>query len=174
MSCVFHGSPEGWLEVGLPARGVLAGSRFQAAELSVVAFGAGAGRRAALVVRPGVAARVNGRPVPGGLRVLAHQDEISLSGKRLFFSTHSRPRVVTFRLAAGQKRPRCGRCRGLLEDGQDSVCCPGCSRWFHQLPASGDRPAKHCFTYDARCLCSHPTSLEEDGLWQPEEDGGDR
>ena len=78
--------------------------------------------------------------------------------------------VVLFRLSSGVPRPRCPRCRGELSDAEPSVCCPGCARWFHQIPERGEHPAKSCYTYSERCLCSQPTALSGETLWRPEED----
>ena len=174
MSSVFRRSDDGWQAVELPGGGVLRGSEIDRQDdFSVISFGAAAERQAALVVRPGVPARVNGRHLVGGLRVLDHQDEIRVRGESFFYSSETRPAVVPFRLGRGGSRPRCPRCRLELRDGEPSVCCPGCGRWYHEIPQREDVPAKPCFTYEGRCrLCSHPTALSGETLWRPEEAAG--
>jgi hypothetical protein len=121
-----------------------------------------------LIVRPGERVWVNGQPVLGGLRVLQHRDEILAGRVRLYFSAETTPLVVVFRLKQGARSPTCPVCRGAIKDGDLVVQCPGCSRWYHQLEAAGDRPAKKCWTYAETCLCQHPTSLSGAPVWRPE------
>ena len=156
----------GWQPVAIPeAQGAPAvaveveGARF-------LRFGAGDERRTALVLPPGVAARVNGRPVLGGLRVLEHKDEVIFGRSRLFCSAESAPVVVVFRRAEGARSPTCPLCRGPVRDGDRAVQCPGCGRWFHQA----DKP---CWTYAPTCrFCNHPTALGGEAGWRPEREDG--
>src|SRR5271166_4443417 len=96
-----------WQSLPIPgASGVeVGGMRF-------VCFGAGNERGAALVLPAGATARVNGRPVLGGLRVLEHKDEVIFGRSRLFFSAESTPIVVVFRREDGARSPTCPLCRG--------------------------------------------------------------
>jgi hypothetical protein len=129
-------------------------------------FGTGNERRTALVLPVGAAARVNGRPVLGGLRVLEHKDEVILGRSRLFYSAESTPVVVVFRRAEGARSPTCPLCRGPVRDGDRAVQCPGCGRWFHQA----DKP---CWTYAPTCrFCNHPTALGGEAGWRPEREDG--
>ena len=117
---------------------------------------------ALLLVRPGVRVRINGEPVPGGVRVLDHRDEILVGADRLLFSAQSAPLITTFALAPEQRPPVCPICRGPVRDGMPTVACPGCGRWFHQLDE------KPCWTYAPTCrFCQHPTPLEEGSTWRP-------
>lgn len=123
---------------------------------------------AALFTRKGVHVRVNGEPVLGGLRVLEHKDEVLVGSERLFYSAEVTPLVVTFRPDAGERIPVCPVCRGPVRDGMQAVECPGCGRWFHQRPVSGDQPAKPCWTYAPTCrFCNHPTPLDVSAAWKP-------
>ena len=129
-------------------------------------FGTGNERRTALVLPVGAAARVNGRPVLGGLRVLEHKDEVIFGRSRLFYSAESTPVVVVFRRAEGARSPTCPLCRGPVRDGDRAVQCPGCGRWFHQA----DKP---CWTYAPTCrFCNHPTALGGEAGWRPEREDG--
>lgn len=129
----------------------------------------GAARGAALLVQPGLWIRVNGEPVLGGLRVLEHKDEILLQGKRFYFSSESAPVRVAYRVSEGGRPPTCPICRGPIKDEMQAVCCPGCGRWFHQLDATPDRPAKPCWTYALTCrFCSHPTAFSAEAVWRPD------
>lgn len=137
---------------------------------SLLPFGPQANRQTALLVPATGQACVNGNPVIGHVKVLAHQDEILIGSARWYFSSEAQPQLSEFRLGEGQRRPKCGVCRANLEDGQQCVVCPRCGRVFHQIDAQDGRPEKHCFTYREHCLCGHPTALGNDHLWQPDED----
>ena len=129
----------------------------------------GSERGALLMVRPGVWVRVNGQAILGGVRVLEHKDEVLLAETRLYFSMETAPVVTAYRLAEGGRPPICPICRGPIRDGMRAVQCPGCGRWFHQLDAEGDRPAKSCWTYAPTCrFCSHPTAFDAEAAWRPE------
>ena len=141
--------------------------------LRFLRFGAANERGVALLLPPGVAARVNGRPVLGGLRVLEHKDEVTFGRSRLFYSAESTPLVVVFRREDGSRSPTCPLCRGPVRDGDQAVQCPGCGRWFHQADATEDRPAKPCWTYAPTCrFCNHPTALGGEAGWRPEREEG--
>jgi hypothetical protein len=166
MSCVWQEHRAGrW-----GAHALLPGKLTAGEELGVAGIALrGMGRGAALLVRPGVAARVNGEPVLGGLRLLEHADEVLVGAVRLCFSQESTPVVVCFALAAGQRPPVCPVCRGPVKEGAQAVQCPGCGRWFHQLGAEDGRPAKPCWTYAPTCrFCNHPTSFAAEAAWRPD------
>jgi hypothetical protein len=164
-----------WREVGL---GEWQACGLQSADLAneglrFISFGSGAERGTALLLAPGVTARVNGRPVLGGLRVLEHKDEVTFGRSRLFFSAESTPLVVVFGRDEGARSPTCPLCRGPVRDGDQAVQCPGCGRWFHQIDAAEGRPAKRCWTYVPTCrFCNHPTALDGAAGWRPEEEDG--
>lgn len=107
--------------------------------------------------------RVHGRALSLGLRVLRDRDEISVDGRRLFFSTEELARVVPF---PGLAQPACcPRCKQKLEPGDSAVCCPGCHGWHHQSETFS------CWTYDATCaFCqSNSTALDAGYSWTPEQ-----
>jgi hypothetical protein len=170
MSCVWQECPgNAWNSIPLPAGNTLDGTPLGLAGVAFCSLGQASAQGAALLVRPGVWVRVNGRPVLGGVHVLEHKDEILVAGGRLFFSMETTPVAVPFRLAAGAPVPTCPICRGPIKDGQQAVQCPGCSRWFHQLDAAEGRPAKPCWTYAPTCrFCNHPTSFAAESAWKPE------
>jgi hypothetical protein len=137
----------------------------------VLTVGQGPDRVAALLAPPAAAVRVNGLLAAGGLRVLAHRDEILIGRRRYFFSAESTPLAVLYRHEGAGRRPTCPVCRGPVQDGERAVRCPGCGRWFHQLePEHGGR-AKPCYTYAATCrFCAHPTDLMGGAVWRPEQE----
>src|SRR5262249_20608545 len=141
MSCIWH-APAGadWRSRALPAGGALAGEEVGLPGVGFLRLG-GAERGAALLVRPGVWARVNGAPVLGGMRLLGHKDEVLVGAARAYFSAEATPGVLAFRAAVGGRVPICPTCRGPVRDGSAVVECPGCGRWYHQ-----DGP-KTCWTY---------------------------
>ena len=164
MSSLWRQSPEGvWETISLSRE---AGRPFLLdADAALVGVGRGADRTVALLPRGAAAARVNGLPIIGGLRVLDHQDEILIGRQRFIFSTESTPQLARFHHQGEGKRPSCPICRGPLADGDDAVQCPGCGRWYHQLAM---RP---CFTYAPQCrFCRHPTALTGGAVWHPEQD----
>jgi len=125
---------------------------------------------AALLVWAEVRARVNGEPILGGLRLLDHRDEVLLGAARLIYSAQSAPAVTTFTLVGDQRPPICPVCRGQVRPGMQAVRCPGCGRWFHQLEANGEQPARPCWTYAPTCrFCNHPTTLEG-SAWRPDQE----
>jgi hypothetical protein len=139
--------------------------------LQFVSLGAGSDTLVVLLVAPeSVPVHINGDEQIGGLKVLAHRDEILCGGQRYYYSAQSRPSLSPFALGDGRRRPRCPVCRMAIDDGQMTVCCPQCGRTYHQLPATDTASAKACWTYREQCLCSHPTALGEDAAWRPEWD----
>ena len=128
---------------------------------------------AALLVGGQTPAWVNGQPVLGGFKLLAHRDEMLIGGRTLFYSDETLPVVRAFQLADGDRRPRCPVCRKGVEDGHDVVGCPRCGRVFHQIRAADSQAAKFCWTYRPACLCGHPTRLDSDAVWRPEKELGD-
>jgi hypothetical protein len=174
MSCVWREvAGQGWRRLTVPAGQALTGAELEVAGVQFLGVGQGADRGVALLVRPGVWARVNGQPVLGGLRVLDRKDEIVIAGARLFFSAESTPQVVPFRTPAGTRPPTCPVCRGPIKDDMQAVQCPGCGRWFHQLDAAEGQKEKPCWTYAPTCrFCAHPTSFAADAAWAPEKEDG--
>jgi hypothetical protein len=152
----------GWAARVLPPGRTVAGEELGTPGVAFHALDRGADRGALLLVRPGVWVRVNGEPVLGGLRRLAHKDEILLASARMFFSLESTPTVVIFHAPAGGRAPVCPICRGPIRDGSEAVQCPGCGRWFHQA----DKP---CWTYAPTCrFCNHPTPFAAEAAWRPD------
>ena len=117
----------------------------------------------ALVVPARSGVRVNGRPVPAGLRVLSDRDEIRDGGEVSHFSTEELATVVPF---PGADHPViCCRCRQPIEAGTPAVSCPKCSIAYHQ---TDELP---CFTYAEKCvICGGATTLGAGFAWVPEED----
>jgi hypothetical protein len=134
-------------------------------------FGTGPDAGVALLARPEAEVRINGLPILGGLAILQHRDELLIGGRRFCFSAESTPLVTRFHLSEGARRPACPVCRGALQDEEEAVQCPGCGRWFHQIEASEGKRARACWTYAATCrFCRHPTSLNGDTAWRPEQE----
>jgi hypothetical protein len=175
MSSLWHevGSDE-WQPLTIPEGRGLRPANLGIDGVSFLCFGAGIERGAALLLPPGVVARVNGRPALGGLRVLEHKDEVILGRSRFLFSAESTPVVAGFRREEGARSPTCPLCRGPIRDDDRAVRCPGCGRWFHQIDAIEGRPAKLCWTYVPTCrFCNHPTALGGEAGWRPEAEGQD-
>lgn len=168
MSCVWQELPDRtWRAVPIRNGEPLTGADLGASGIQLCHLASERG--AVLMVHPGVWVRINGQPVLGGVRVLDHKDEILLAETRLYFSMEATPLVVLYRPAEGSRPPICPICRGPIRDGMQAVQCPGCGRWFHQLAADGDRPAKSCWTYAPTCrFCSHPTAFGAESAWRPE------
>jgi hypothetical protein len=111
-----------------------------------------------LVTRQESRVWINGRPVSGGLRVLADRDEIRVDGHRFFFASRD-PLAIE---AYSGPDISCPRCSGMILSDSIAVRCR-CGAWFHQ---SAEQP---CFTYGDSCpICSGPTRLEE-VPWDPSE-----
>lgn len=172
MSTVWHLTHPGrWEAWAVRAGRLLTAPALGEEGLGVLGLPRGAG--AALLVRPGAFARVNGEPVVGGLRLLGHRDEVlTAAGGHLVFSAESAPSVVTFRQPEGQRPPTCPVCRGVVRDGASAVECPGCGRWHHQ-PAEGGsgNEALACWAFAPNCrFCNHPTALQGEpaGGWRPD------
>ncbi len=139
--------------------------------MRIVPFGDRAGAYGvALLVAEGHSVWVNGRPVPAGIKVLSHRDEVLAGGRTIYFSDESLPAIRVFALAPNQRRPRCAVCRMAIEDGQTVVGCPRCGRLFHQAEDAAAENAKACWTYRAQCLCGHPTGLDASAVWRPEKE----
>ena len=171
MSSVWREAGGEWKPLTIPEAQRAPG--LQVDGLRFLRFGGGNERGTALLLPPGFAARVNGRPVLGGMRVLEHRDEVTFGRSRLFYSAESTPVVVVFRRAEGVRSPTCPLCRGPVRDGDQAVRCPGCGRWFHQADAADGKPAKPCWTYAPTCrFCNHPTALGGEAGWRPEREDG--
>jgi hypothetical protein len=105
-------------------------------------------------------------PVPSGIRVLSHRDELRLTGVagRAFFSLEGFARVDPF---AGVEGSRCPRCQQPIELETPAVCCPQCRVWHHESEEFS------CWTYSATCaLCNQPTEFEAGFRWTPDEVSG--
>ncbi len=156
------------------ARSEGAGVRYLTAAsdgVRIVAFSNDTRPAHALLAPASVAVRVNGSLVVGGLRVLQHKDEIRIGSQQLFFSAESVPVAEEYRHEGSGRRPRCPVCRAAVQDGQTVVRCPGCSRLYHQIEATGDSPEKPCWTYSPSCrFCEHPTSMSGETAWRPEQE----
>lgn len=173
MSTLWRKSADGWQSVPLDGCARLS-QGIDVAGVEIVRVGRGSDAGAAVLVRAGTWARVNGQPVLGGIRVLDDKDEILAGGSRLFFSAQSSPVVVTFRAEVGVRLPTCPVCRGPIREGQRAVHCPGCPRWYHEGEPTDENPARRCWSYAATCsFCHHPTSLAEDAIWMPDRDEHD-
>jgi hypothetical protein len=160
-----------WQQAAAGAWRPVAPDAAPADEARLLTVGDGPDRAAVLLVRPGAAVRVNGQPVLGGLRLLAHRDEILIGRLRCFYSAESTPLPAPYRHEGGGRRPLCPVCRGPVQDGERAVRCPGCGRWHHQLDAARDGRAKPCYTYAPACrFCAHPTDLSGGPVWRPEQE----
>jgi hypothetical protein len=121
------------------------------------------------LLAPAPSVRVNGEPLPTGIRVLRDRDEILCrTGQRLWFSTERVAEITRFRGSgdAGVEadEARCPRCRDYIEQGTEAVACPNCGVFYH---FAADR---HCYDYHAECvICRGPTrDLSEQTLaWTP-------
>ncbi|HKI32431.1 MAG TPA: hypothetical protein VKA46_11225 [Gemmataceae bacterium] len=173
MSSVWREVGGVWQPLTIPEGLLSQAAAVEVVGLRFLRFGTGNDRGAALLLPPGVAARVNGRPVLAGLRVLEHKDEVIFGRSRLFYSAESTPIVVVFCREEGVRSPTCPLCRGPVRDGDQAVQCPGCGRWFHQTDAAEGKPAKPCWTYAPTCrFCNHPTALGGEAGWRPEMEEG--
>jgi hypothetical protein len=110
----------------------------------------------------GASLHVNGQPLVLGIRALRDRDEISIAGKRCFFSTEDLARIVPFPGLA--QLAFCPRCKQKMEPGEHAVTCPHCRTWHHQ---SDKCP---CWTYDSTCALCHlqSTALDAGYAWTPE------
>lgn len=171
MATIWKQTAAGFAAQGLPRAGGTAADEgadacWAGRDFRIVPFRDGSAPAYALLTPADVPARVNGSPVAGGIRILRHKDEMIVGSVRMFFSAESTPVVETYRHQGSGRRPRCPTCRNEALDLQTVVCCPGCARIYHQLPATDDAPAKPCWTYSPRCrFCGHPTSLSGEHTW---------
>ena len=156
-----------WTPRALPHDRILDAAEFGQAGCELVPLYGEPGH--VLFRRPHVAARVNGEAV-GTVVVLQHRDELQIDGQCCCYSSESRPQITEFRAEPGRRTPKCALCSTYLADADAIVVCPGCGRRYHQMDATADREAKHCFTYEPHCRCGHPTDLSGANLWQPESD----
>jgi len=108
--------------------------------------------------------RVNGEPVPLGIRVLRDRDEIvTAPGMRCFFSAEVCASIVPF--AGGERAVFCPRCLLEIATGSPSVRCPVCGVAHHE-DSSQQRP---CWTYASCAACGHKSDLDAGLQWSPEE-----
>jgi hypothetical protein len=116
----------------------------------------------ALVVRPAHAARVNGVVLQNGMRMLRDRDSIQLGDRSpVYFSSEQQPTVEP--LPESDQPLFCPRCKAVIETGSPAVRCVSCGSWYHQ---TDDFP---CWTYSESCVCGHPTALDGDYRWCPDE-----
>lgn len=110
---------------------------------------------------------VNGRIIPGGIRVLRDRDEVVCAGARFYFSSEElaivAPLPADAAVAPGHE-VRCARCKQPIRAGTPAVKCPFCNAWHHQDEA-GQRP---CWTYSATCAgCAQATEFKGAYQWSP-------
>ncbi len=108
--------------------------------------------------------RINGTALHAGMAALEDRDFVTVAGGvEWVFGTERLPCIETF--DAKQAR-YCGRCKDLIEAGQQFVRCPGCGALHHQVDA-----ALRCWTYEPRCSqCKCSTRLQGAQLrWNPDE-----
>lgn len=111
----------------------------------------------ALIARPDARVRLNGRPIYGGLRVLADHDEIQIDGSRFYYSARDPLAVEVY----PGPPATCPRCCAMIQPGSPAVRCH-CGAWLHEFA-----PDFGCFTYSGYCpSCNGSTLLEEDP-WDP-------
>ena len=169
MATLWHPVPTpdtaGWHPVPLPAAGLfpLAG-----AELRLLSRPGNAVGGKATWVAIGGGLRINGAPLPLGLRVLKNRDGLTTpDGSRFFFTDEAPAQVEAFPGLGEGKPGTCARCRTAIAPGELAVRCPGCGAWSHEtekLP---------CWTYAGAVacpLCSQPNLLGT-YTWSPEEEG---
>jgi hypothetical protein len=114
-----------------------------------------------LFVAPGGSVFINGASAADiGIHMLTHKDEIRSGKHTFYFTTEESPEVRAF---TGQSS-KCGRCRGVIEEGVQAIRCL-CGVWYHHGNPS-------CFEYGEQPLCvacRRPTLLDGSALWRPEE-----
>jgi len=116
-----------------------------------------------LLCIPSVDVQVNGFPLSEGIRLLDDRDEIRVAGAgTLYFSTERIAAVEPFDVRF--EAVFCPRCRLEIEDGSNSVGCPGCGAAHHQTDE------RECWTYGETCsLCPQPTALDGTYRWVPDD-----
>ena len=104
---------------------------------------------------------VNGMPVALGVRVLRHQDRITVEDVgTAFLSTETLPCIESFPEDAAPGS--CPRCRLAIEVGSPAVQC-GCGIWYHE---SEEFP---CFSCAPTCVfCDRTAELGSGFRWLPE------
>jgi hypothetical protein len=116
----------------------------------------------ALVAWPAHAARVNGVVLQNGMRVLRDRDSIQLGGRPpVYFSNERLPTIEP--LPQSDQPLFCPRCKAVIETGSPAVRCVSCGSRYHQ---SDEFP---CWVYSESCVCGHPTALDGDYRWCPDE-----
>lgn len=114
-----------------------------------------------LLAPASIGVRINGQPLPLGVRALRDKDEIRLPGApAIYFSTEELTVVEPF---PGAHPVDCPRCSKPIEPGTPAVRCPCCQIWYHQ------QSGRSCFTYAEACTtCGSETRLSEEFQWTPE------
>lgn len=108
--------------------------------------------------------RVNGVHEPTGFRLLADRDEIQVDDHDpLFYSAETPAKVETF--PGSDREMFCPRCKKRIESGTPVVRCPACLVWYH----TSEDKSHDCWGYSPNCQCGHPTAMDTDFLWTPEE-----
>jgi len=104
---------------------------------------------------------LNGEPLPVGVAVLTHRDELRCEGSPpVYFSTETQAEVVPY---SRSDEPRCPRCAQSIQQSEDCVRCPSCGVLHHQ------RDDRACWTHVGNCaLCDQPTDLDGSLQWSPE------
>jgi hypothetical protein len=125
------------------------------------------GRRWLLLAGDPDRVRLNGAPLPLGIRALRDRDEIRVSGLgATFYTTETLATVVAF---PGPTSVPCGRCQVAIREGEPAVACPGCGVFHHSGPCA-DGVERPCWIYAERCaFCPQPTALDAGFRWTPED-----
>jgi hypothetical protein len=129
------------------------------------------GKAAWVLFGTGGGVRVNGFALPAGLHLLEHRDEVVVGAENRFvFSTEVIAEVRPFEQArAGSDVVKCARCTRPLDEGQNSVQCPGCGSYFHEITEGTD--SRGCYSYTSQCpRCNHSTELGGGFKWVPDDD----
>src|SRR5262249_3662164 len=134
-------------------------AEFAIGEAALLSCG-GAHKSWVLVASPQAGVRLNGQPVPLGIRVLVDRDAIAGGAdESVFFSTQESSCVAPF---SKDRAAPCARCKAEIKPGEASVKCPHCGAFHHQSEEWG------CWDYDDKCAaCSQPTRDIEQ--WTPEQ-----
>ena len=105
--------------------------------------------------------RINGRPMPLRVRVLADRDELGIGAATYYFSTETLPVIGPFE---GAEPVTCPRCKTAIAPAELSVECPGCRTRYHQ------HDTRPCWLYAPACaLCGRATALDQPYAWTPAE-----
>jgi len=145
-------------KLGLDKDGRLkVGSGIQTTFGQIIRYDTNGKVRWALIPIPTKRLKINGSPA-FSLTILSDKDEICHQGQKMYFTQEQPARVVDFLPEKGQAVIFCPRCKLVISGGK-AVLCPKCRLWYHE------QDERKCWSYDARCVCGHPTAR---GLsWKP-------